>query len=140
MCSIDAWIKLKMKKVLGFTLVELMVVIAVAALLVSIAIPSYHSSVRKGRRAAAQAELVQFAGVAERIFTQTNSYATATAVEPADTDFYTYSFADGPDADSFILRATPTDIQSADKCGTMNLAHTGAKTNSGEAGDCPTWQ
>jgi len=130
-----------MKKVLGFTLVELMVVIAVAALLVSLAIPSYHSSVRKGRRGAAQAELIQFAGVAERIYTQNLSYAAApTPDDPDVDDYYTITVAIAEDGTSWTATATPTDIQSSDKCGTMTLTNSGARTNSGDEGDCPTWQ
>ena len=118
----------------GFTLVELMIVIAIVAILVSLALPSYQQSIRKGRRADAQADLIEFANQAERIFTQTNSYA-GTAL-PANTTFYTYSFGAGPSATAYTIVATPAGTQSSDKCGTMNLTQAGVRTHSGTETGC----
>jgi len=118
----------------GFTLVELMIVIAIVAIVVSLALPSYQQSIRKGRRADAQAELIEFAGRAERVFTQTNSYATSAL--PNDTDFYTFSFSAGPSATAYTLVATPKATQSSDRCGTMNLTQMGQRTHTGAETDC----
>ena len=49
------------RKVMGFTLIELMITVAVIAVLASIAYPSYTAQVRKSKRAAAKAELVEYA-------------------------------------------------------------------------------
>jgi len=130
-----------MKKVLGFTLVELMVVIGVAALLVSLAIPSYHSSVRKARRGTAQSMLTEFSGMAERIYTQDNDYGAATAPDDAEIDdYYVITVVVAEDELSWTATATPTDIQAYDQCGTITLTNTGARTNSGDEGDCPSWE
>lgn len=59
---------------LGFTLVELMIVVVIVALLAAIAIPAYTSYVRKGRRSDAQSGLLQAQACYERCFTRTNSY------------------------------------------------------------------
>ena len=118
----------------GFSLIELMMVIAIVAIIAAVAVPSYQSSVRKGRRVDAQADLMEFSGMAERIYTQTNSYTTAAL--PDDTDSYTYSFPVAITATTFTIRATPTTAQSPDKCGSMNLTHTGQRTNTGSDNNC----
>ena len=118
----------------GITLIELCVVIAIVAILATLALPSYEDSVRKGRRAEAQKTLLEFAGTAERIFTESNTYATATL--PANTSFYTFTLPTLT-ATSYTIRAVPTSIQSDDKCGTMTLAQTGERTpDSGALSDC----
>ena len=57
----------------GFTLIELMIVIAVIAVLTALAYPAYQDQVRKSRRAQAKADLVEYAQGAERYFTANNS-------------------------------------------------------------------
>ena len=127
----------------GFTLVELMIVVAIIALLVALALPNYRESVRKARRADAQADLIRFVSDAERIFTQTSSYATVDdssegdlGIVPVATDYYTYSFPVAATATTFTIRATPTSLQNGDGCGKMNLTHTGAKTHTGSQTGC----
>ena len=122
------------RKTTGFTLVELMIVIAVMAILVSLALPSYQQSIRKGRRADAQTDLIEFVGQAERVFTQTNSYATA--VLPATTDFYTYTFSVAASATAYTIQAAPKTGQDQDGCGTMRLDQTGLRTRTGTLADC----
>ena len=58
----------------GFTLMELMVTVAIVGILASIAIPSYQDSVRKSRRADATAVLLGLANAMERRFTESSSY------------------------------------------------------------------
>ena len=115
-------------------MVELMIVIAIVAILVAVAIPNYQESVRKSRRADAQTDLLEFAGTAERVYNQDNSYAAI--VLPTSTDYYTYSFPVAVTANAYTIRATPKTIQDSDACGTMNLTQTGARTHTGELTGC----
>lgn len=62
------------KKTTGFTLLELMIAVAIIGILASIAYPNYTDKVQKSRRADAKGVLAQFAGAMERQFTATNSY------------------------------------------------------------------
>jgi type IV pilus assembly protein PilE len=58
----------------GFTLIELMIVIALIAVLAGIAMPSYTQYVTRSSRGAVQAELVELAGVQDMIFLNSNAY------------------------------------------------------------------
>ncbi|MCP4047022.1 MAG: prepilin-type N-terminal cleavage/methylation domain-containing protein [Gammaproteobacteria bacterium] len=118
----------------GFTLVELMLVIAIMAILVALALPNYQQSIRKGRRADAQTDLIEFIGQAERVFTQTNSYATATL--PANTDYYTYTFSVAASVTAYTIQAAPKTIQNQDDCGTMRIDQAGLRTKTGTLADC----
>ncbi len=62
----------------GFTLIELMITVAVVAILAAIALPSYQAYVRKANRAQAKADLVELAQMLERRHTVENTYAGMT--------------------------------------------------------------
>ncbi|HSV53158.1 MAG TPA: type IV pilin protein [Burkholderiaceae bacterium] len=63
---------------LGFTLIEVMIVVAVVAILSAVAYPSYVSHIAKGKRAECRGGLMQSLQQQERHFTQYNAYATFT--------------------------------------------------------------
>lgn len=124
----------------GFTLIELMIVVAIVAILASIAYPAYTDSVRKSRRAQVKADLVVLAQRAERYYTLNNSYAGFWAsVAAADkrspregTAFYTLDRADDGAVNEFTLSATPTGHQAKDtQCGTLGINQAGVRTRSG---------
>ncbi|RRD57863.1 prepilin-type N-terminal cleavage/methylation domain-containing protein [Comamonadaceae bacterium OH2545_COT-014] len=73
----------------GFTLIEIMIVVAIIGILAAIAYPSYQESVRKGRRAEARAALTELLQQQERYMTQRNTYKL---FDPADSSapFKTY--------------------------------------------------
>jgi type IV pilus assembly protein PilE len=113
----------------GFTLVELMITVVIIAILASIALPSYQDSVRKTRRAAAQADLMELASHMERVYTSDGVYGDAsTALPDLGTEQYTLSFSGTPTADTFTIQAVPTGSQSSDSCGTLTISNTGATT------------
>ncbi len=112
----------------GFTLIELMIVVAVVGILAAIAIPSYQDSVRKSRRAQAKADLVEYAQMAERWFTVNNSYAAFTL--PPDRETPQYDIQVNAAATTFTLTATPEDGQAEDRCGTLTINQAGRKTHS----------
>lgn len=99
----------------GFTLIELMITVAIMAILAAIAYPSYIDSVRKARKADAQAQMMELASFMERFYTENNRYnqqndASNTAVAlPAgiSSDYYAYSLTPTPTQVSYAIRAVP---------------------------------
>ncbi|PPU07452.1 type IV pilin protein [Xanthomonas arboricola] len=125
----------------GFTLIELMIVVAVVAILAAIAYPSYSEYVRKSRRAQAKADLVEYAQLAERYHTVQNTYVDFTLPKnfsPREGGTSAYNLSSQQVTQStFVITATPTNIQSADKCGTLSIDQASRKTNSrGALSDC----
>ena len=66
---------MKRSTIAGFTLVELMIVVVIIAILASIAVPAYNSSVRKSRRTEAKTAISDFAAREERIYGTQNVYS-----------------------------------------------------------------
>ena len=60
----------------GFTLIELMIVVAIVTVLAMIAIPSYNSQIRKSRRSEAKTALFDLAGPGERYMSTTGAYTS----------------------------------------------------------------
>ena len=122
----------------GFTLVELLIVIAIVAILAAIGYPSYQDQIVKTNRTDAQANLFELSQNLERFFTENGNYTSATLafnVSPQDgVAKYNLTFAGGATtATTYTLVATPTSAQNDTQCGVLQLTHTGAKcaTDSG---------
>lgn len=118
----------------GYTLVEIMIVVAIVAILVALALPNYNESVRKARRSDAQQELLEFAGTAERIFTRNSSYIGVAL--PANSAFYDFEVVSATTATSYNIRAKAKGAQVNDLCGNMTLSNTGVKTYTGSLAGC----
>ncbi|HRY15792.1 MAG TPA: type IV pilin protein [Candidatus Competibacteraceae bacterium] len=141
-----------MRKILkGFTLIELMIALAIMAIVAAIAYPSYQNSVRKSRRADARAVLLQAAQFMERFYTQNFRYDRTQAVPPVPvalpanlqqsptdggTAYYLIALdpANPPTQNTFVLQATaqPAGGQNQDRCGgvgvvTLELNQAGQK-------------
>ncbi|EFF45549.1 type IV pilin protein [Xanthomonas citri] len=109
----------------GFTLIELMIVVAVVAILSAIAYPSYTEHVRKSRRAQAKVDLVEYGQLAERFHTVQNTYSgftLPTNVSPREGGTAAYTLALTQQTQSgYVITATPAAAQAADKCGTLSI-------------------
>lgn len=120
----------------GFTLIEIMIVVAIVAILAAIAYPAYTDQMRKTRRADAKATLMENAQAAERYYTQNGTYAGHNllyTVSPKDSGTKFYNITPSPilTAQTFTLTATPINGQASDPCGALTINQTGAKTASG---------
>lgn len=127
----------------GFTLIELMVVVAVIAIIAAIAIPSYQESVRKSRRGQAKADLVEAATLAERYRTVNNRYTgfvLAQDVSPSSgTAYYDLEIDVSDDGTTFTATAAPIagTSQQVDRCGTLAINQAGARFHSsGSDAEC----
>ena len=83
-----------MKKTSGFTLIELMISVAIVAVIVAIALPNYRDYVLRSHRADAQAALLDMAARQERFLAQNNSYTTLIS-EAAGLNMGTTTSAEG---------------------------------------------
>ncbi len=120
----------------GFTLIEVIIVVAIVAILAAIALPSYQNSVLKSGRAEGKAALLNAAQRLERCFTEFNAYNNANCpdfnpVEITENQRYAISLSAVAPM-SYTLQAVPQGSQAGDtQCGTLTLSQTGAKTESG---------
>ena len=110
----------------GFSLIELIITVAVIAILLTLSFPAYIQFVRRADRTEAQMALQDWANQQEVWRADHPSYSTV--IKPSNTPTYTYSMVST--ATSFTLTATAAGRQAADKedgisCATMTLKQDG---------------
>ncbi len=117
----------------GFTLVELMIVVAIVGILAAVAYPSYEEYVRRAKRAEARSALLDSAARLERFYSDNNQYPTTLAAgsvsSSSEQNHYTISIELGTNNQSYTLTATPSFTDT--KCGNLTLTNTGTRTEGG---------
>jgi type IV pilus assembly protein PilE len=118
----------------GFTLIEMMVVVALIAIMAAIALPSYREYIKKSRRAEAQSYLMNIALRQQQFLVDTRSYSALSpdniASQPSNVSgayTVTMNVVAGPPP-TFTVTATPKTDQASEKCGTLTIDQTGTKT------------
>lgn len=129
----------------GFTLIEVMIAIAIVGILAAIAYPSYIEQVRKTRRTEGKSMLLEVAAKQERFYTENNTYANdldddlGYDSDPVTTEggWYQVSVI-AASATDYTLQAVPQGAQAGDTlCGALTIDSFGVKTEDGTA---PDWQ
>ena len=130
----------------GFTIIELMIVVAIIGLLAGIGIPSYREQVNKGKRAEGKAALLAAASRLERFYTQNNCYpSTGTSCGNATTSALAltaaginnfsgedstkayYNISVTQNAQTFTVTAAPRLPFADAKCGNLTISNAGRK-------------
>ncbi|WLG89672.1 type IV pilin protein [Pseudomonas cucumis] len=111
----------------GFTLIEIMIVIAIIGIVITIGYPSLTEYVKKGRRTEVAGLLSEQAQILERFYSKNNVYTNATGLSSGN-DFYTITptLTD----QTFLLTATRKagSTMASDKCGDFTLTNTGVRS------------
>ena len=113
----------------GFTLIEVMIVVAIIGILAAIAVPSYSQFVLESRRTDATSSVLDCAAKLERNFTANNSYATAGVCTNTSIDGFYALTTPILTATTFTVTATATGSQlNDDECRTISLTHLGRQS------------
>ena len=140
------------RRPMGFTLIELMITVAILGILLAVALPSYQQQVVRTRRAAANGCVMEMAQFMERVYASNlrydlnNGAATALPAVPCRNEMassYTLEFGVGqPQARTFTILATPLGAQAAHDaaCGTLSIDQTNAKGVSGGGTVAQCWR
>jgi type IV pilus assembly protein PilE len=125
----------------GFTLVEVMIVVAIVAILSAIAYPSYTEYVRRGQRAEARTQLLEAAQFMQRFYSANDRYdqtrAGAAVALPATlqvsppTGTVRYNIAVNATPTAYTLQAVPAGSMAGDRCGTITLDSNGRRNVDG---------
>lgn len=140
------------KVVQGFTLIELMIVVAIVAIIAAVAYPSYISHITKTKRVAAEACLSEYANYMERYYSTSMRYdkdsagtANTLPILSCASDLSTdYQFSFAPNTlnqSTYQVRAVPQGVQASRdaQCATVSLDQAGTKSVSGSGTVSSCW-
>lgn len=142
----------------GFSLIELMIVVAIIAIIAGVAMPSYRDYIVRSNRALATAELLEALGRQEQYFVNTKGYATnltslgyaangyyidsnSNESAAATGSIYKIALAAGASTTTFTLQAIPQGGQDSDdtKCKTLSITNAGVRGESGTGSVSDCW-
>lgn len=137
----------KIKLVRGVTLIELMITVAVVAILASVALPSYNQYVIESRRSEAKSALLELGQFMERYYTTNSAYnktsgGVATTLTSSDLPYASvpkdggtayYAVAVSSTAATYTITLSPTGVMAGDSCGNYTINQTGAHSPASES-------
>lgn len=143
---------MKKQKSTGFTLIEVMIVVAIIALLASIAVPSYSSYVARSKRVEVRTEILKAEGWLERYYTENNRFTSGTALTDTTVPAafssrfgsvpatgganYTISLTVANNPPSYTITATRAGSMANDSCGNYTKTNTSSLVASGTGTNC----
>lgn len=132
----------------GFTLIELMVTVAIIGIIAVFAFPSYTNYIVRGNRAAAESYMLELASLQERFLVDNRAYATSlvTLNAPATPNSvsanYQITVTGTATPPAYTITATPVGTQASrdTSCGTLALTQAGDKSATGSGGQAGCWK
>lgn len=131
----------------GFTLIELMVTVAIVAIIASIALPAYQNFVFRARRADGREMLQRIAAAQERFYTNRNRYTNDLTTNAglnmgttnSEAGHYALAIVVDAPGQSYTLTATPQGSQVNDACANLTVNNVGARGFSGSETNGSCW-